>query len=83
MTHMRRNSLLALLLTASVAVSGCSTIGKMNPFNKGDDGPQETAAEGERIAIVAADQTLEVAEALKGADFFLPTPETNASWAQR
>lgn len=82
MTHMRRNSLLALLLTASVAVSGCSTIGKMNPFNKGDDGPRETAAEGERIAIVAADQTLEVAEALKGADFFLPTPETNTSWAQ-
>lgn len=81
MTPMRRNSLLALLLTASVAVSGCSTIGKLNPFNKGDDGPQETAAEGERIAIVAADQTLEVAEALKGGDFFLPTPETNSSWA--
>jgi len=82
MTHMRRNSLLALLLTASVAVSGCSSISKMNPFNKGDDGPTETAAEGERIAIVAADQTLEVAEALKGADFFLPTPEVNTSWSQ-
>ncbi|MES3028356.1 MAG: PQQ-binding-like beta-propeller repeat protein [Pseudomonadota bacterium] len=82
MTHMRRTSLLALLLTASVAVSGCSSISKMNPFNKGDDGPTETAAEGERIAIVAADQTLEVAEALKGADFFLPTPEVNASWSQ-
>lgn len=82
MTPMRRNSLLALLLTASVAVSGCSTISNLNPFNRGDDGPEETAAEGERIAIVAADQTLEVAEALKGADFFLPTPETNASWSQ-
>jgi len=80
MTPMRRNSLIAILLTASVAVSGCSTIGKLNPFNKGGDDQHETASEGERIAIVAADQTLEVAEALKGADFFLPTPETVTAW---
>lgn len=81
MTPMRRNSLLVLLLAASVTVSGCSTIGRLNPFGNKDDGPQETAAEGERIAIVAADQTLEVAEALKGADFFLPEPEPVTSWA--
>lgn len=81
MTSMRRTSLLALFLAASVAVTGCSTVNRLNPFNKGDEGPQETASEGERIAIVAADQTLEVAEALKGADFFLPTPEVNASWS--
>lgn len=81
MTSMRRTSLLALFLAASVAVTGCSTVNRLNPFNKGDEGPQETASEGERIAIVAADQTLEVAEALKGADFFLPTPEANASWS--
>lgn len=81
MTSMRRTSLLALFLAASVAVTGCSTVSRFNPFNKSDDGPQETASEGERIAIVAADQTLEVAEALKGADFFLPTPEVNASWS--
>jgi len=78
---MRRTSLLPLFLAASVALSGCSTVNRLNPFNKGDEGPQETASEGERIAIVAADQTLEVAEALKGADFFLPTPEPMASWA--
>ncbi|WP_312165225.1 PQQ-binding-like beta-propeller repeat protein [Phenylobacterium sp.] len=81
MTSMRRTSLLALFLAASVAVTGCSTVSRFNPFNRSDDGPQETASEGERIAIVAADQTLEVAEALKGADFFLPTPEVNASWS--
>lgn len=81
MTSMRRStSFLALFLAASVAVSGCSTVNRLNPFKGDDDGPQETAAEGERIAIVAADQTLEVAEALKGADFFLPTPETVTSW---
>ncbi|MDP3853283.1 PQQ-like beta-propeller repeat protein [Phenylobacterium sp.] len=80
MTPMRRNSLLVLLLAASVTVGGCSTISRLNPFKGGDDGPQETAAEGERIAIVAADQTLEVAEALKGADFFLPAPAAVAEW---
>lgn len=80
MTSMRRTRLLALFLVASVAVSGCSTVSRFNPFNKSDDGPQETASEGERIAIVAADQTLEVAEALKGADFFLPAPEAMTAW---
>jgi outer membrane protein assembly factor BamB len=80
MISMRRPSLLVLILAASVAVSGCSTLNRINPFSKGDEGPQETAAEGERIAIVAADEKLEVAEALKGADFFLPTPETITSW---
>lgn len=82
MTSMRRStSFLALFLAASVAVSGCSTVNRLNPFKGDDDAPQETAAEGERIAIVAADQTLEVAEALKGADFFLPAPETVNSWS--
>ena len=80
MTSMRRTRLLALFVAASVAVSGCSTVSRLNPFNKGDEGPQETAAEGERIPIVQADQTLEVAEALKGADFFVPTPEAVAAW---
>lgn len=79
MTPMRRNSLLALLLTAAVAVSGCSTVSRLNPFNR-DDGPQETASEGERIAVVAADQTLEVSEALKGADFFLPEAAQVSAW---
>ncbi len=80
MTSMRRNGLLALLLTAVVAVSGCSTISRINPFNKSDDGPSETAAEGDRIAVIAADQNLEVAEALKGADFFLPDPAPISEW---
>lgn len=80
MTSMRRNGLLALILTASVVVSGCSTVSRLNPFNR-DDGPTETASEGDRIAVIAADQKLEVSEALKGADFFLPEPTPVAEWA--
>lgn len=81
MTSMRRNGLLALFLTAAVAVSGCSTINRLNPFDRDDDGPSETAAEGDRIAVIAANQTLEVAEALKGADFYLPEPVAVTEWA--
>jgi hypothetical protein len=31
--------------------SGCSTLGRLNPFDR-NEGPQETAGEGERISIV-------------------------------
>ncbi|WP_309091891.1 PQQ-binding-like beta-propeller repeat protein [Phenylobacterium sp.] len=75
----RRNILLAACLIAALGASGCSTLGRLNPFDR-NDGPAETAGEGERISIVPADQRLEPAEALKGVDFSLPTPQTVASW---
>jgi len=75
----RRNSLLVLALVAALGASGCSTLGRLNPFDR-DEGPQETAGEGERISIVPPDQVLEPAEALKGVEFSLPTPEAVAAW---
>jgi outer membrane protein assembly factor BamB len=75
----RRNALLATVLVATVAVSGCSTVGRLNPF-KGKDSPAELASEGERISIVPADQRLEPAEALKGVDFSIPTPAVISEW---
>jgi outer membrane protein assembly factor BamB len=74
-----RNRLLALLLIAALGASGCSTVSRLNPF-QGKGGPKETAAEGERISIIPADQKLEVAEALKGVDFSLPAPAAVAEW---
>jgi len=75
----RRNTLLAACLIAALGASGCSTLGRLNPFDR-DEGPQETAGEGQRISIVPPDQRLEPAEALKGVDFSLPTPQTVAAW---
>jgi outer membrane protein assembly factor BamB len=75
----RRIRLLTVLMVASLGVSACSTLGRINPFH-GKSGPQETASAGERISIVAADQKLEVAEALKGVDFALPAPTPIADW---
>ena len=67
-----KTSLAATALIALVALGGCSTVERFNPV-KGKGPPQETA-EGERISIVAEDQKLEPAEALKGVDFALPPP---------
>ena len=74
-----RKSLLAVLLVAALGASGCSTISRMNPFH-GKGEAKEVATEGERISIVAADQKLEPAEALKGVSFALPPPEAKADW---
>lgn len=76
--NLRQKSLLAVCLIASLGVAGCSTVERFNPF-KGS-GPKESATEGERISIVAADQKLEPAEALKGVDFALPPAEKVAAW---
>lgn len=75
----RRTQLLTVLMVAALGVSGCSTLGKLNPFG-GKDGPKETASAGERISIVPADQRLEVAESLKGVGFALPAPVVVADW---
>jgi len=79
MTSRRRQVLLALLLTAAVGASGCSTVSRMNPF-KGSGGPKETATEGQRISIIPAEEILTPAENLKGVDFALPPVATQAEW---
>jgi outer membrane protein assembly factor BamB len=74
----RRTRFLAVLMVAALGVSACSTMSRINPF-KGKEA-KETATEGERISIIPADQRLEVAEALKGVDFALPTPVVVTDW---
>lgn len=76
----RRSTILAAVAVAALGVSSCSTVSKLNPFDKKDDGPSETAGEGQRISIIPADQRLEPAEALKGVDFSLPAPTKVDAW---
>ena len=73
-----RKSLVAALLIAVLGVTGCSTVERFNPF-KGKQ-IQDSNTEGERISIVAADQKLEPAEALKGVDFAIPALQAVADW---
>ena len=77
---MRRQTILAALLIAALGASSCSTVSKLNPFDKKDKGPSELAGEGQRISIIPADQRLEPAEALKGIDFSLPAAERIGAW---
>ncbi|HEX8570733.1 MAG TPA: PQQ-binding-like beta-propeller repeat protein [Caulobacteraceae bacterium] len=76
---MKLSRLLPLLaLTASLAA--CGTIRNLNPFGRGGDAGETTAAEGKRISVIALDQTITPAEALKGATFTLPPPVAVAEW---
>ncbi|MBW8858340.1 MAG: dehydrogenase, partial [Caulobacter sp.] len=75
----KRSLLLAAMLTAAVSMAGCSTLSRVNPFHK--KGANKTlATQGQRISVIAFDQKVEPAEALKGADFFLPEPAVQADW---
>lgn len=83
-----RNVGVAVLVAGAMALGGCSTVGavgdaagKLIPFGKKDK-PQEVAGDGRRISIIAFDQRVEAAEALKGADFFLPPVLPQAEWPQ-
>ena len=76
---LRRTRLLPVLMVAALGASGCSTLGHLNPFH--GKAPKETAAEGERISIVPADQRLEASDALKGVDFALPAPVVITDWS--
>lgn len=70
-------SLVAAALILSAA--GCSTISRINPFG-GEDRPQAQATEGRRVSVIAFDQTVTPAEALKGVAFDIPPAVRNAEW---
>ena len=67
----------AAIAALAVGVSGCGHI--HNPFSKGGAGGKYTG-KGERISVIAFDQTLRVSDSLKGADFYLPDPQPVTSW---
>ena len=68
-------------------VAGCGTasrvggaISKLNPFGGKDSGDKATATPGKRIPVLAPDQSLEPADALKGTDFFIPDASPRDAW---
>lgn len=79
MSSASRTSLIAAL-AAAMALGGCSTISRLNPFGGDDDGPQEVAGAGERISIVGTETTVQAAPGLAGQDFNLPPPAPQPAW---
>ncbi len=76
----KRSVALIALMSAAVTVSGCSTISKINPFDKSDEKDKAKATQGQRISVIAFDQKVEASETLKGTDFFLPEPAVQTEW---
>ena len=77
---------IAAIVVLGVGVSGCSTVSDLNPIKKivgsKKDQNKIKASEGERIPLIAFNQKLEISEALKGQEFFLPDPQPVAAWPQ-
>jgi len=69
----------ALLIGASLG--GCSTLDKLNPFDN-NKANKVVASQGQRIPLVAFNQKVEVAEALKGQEILVPPMQLVDSWPQ-
>jgi outer membrane protein assembly factor BamB len=79
MTTRRHASVLAAVAAVSVAVTGCSTAGRLNPFH-GSPKPATADKEANRISLLELGDQLKVSDSLKGQDFFLPPPQPQADW---
>lgn len=79
---MIRGSRLLLVSVLAALTTACSTIEAINPFDDGDSNASREGAaapeERQRIPLLALDQQLRVADALKGVGFYLPEPTTIA-----
>ena len=75
---MNRLVKVATLGLVSVSLCSCALATKYNPFK--DNGPKATAAKGERIPVLAYDQTVKPSDALAGVGFALPDPEPVTAW---
>jgi len=79
MTSARNFGVIAAV--AATMLAGCSTFSKvssLNPFH--GKKVASTASRGARIPVIALDDQLKVAGALKGQDFFIPPPVAVADW---
>ena len=74
-----KRTLTVLALIAVTGLTGCASVTKFNPF-KGGANNKVKASEGQRISIIAFDEKLAVADALKGVDFYLPDPVARTDW---
>jgi outer membrane protein assembly factor BamB len=78
---MTKIRILGATAALGLALGACSTISKVgsaSPFH--GKRHASTASKGVRIPVIASDDQLKVADALKGQDFFLPPPAPQADW---
>ena len=77
MTTRRHASVIAAVVAASVAITGCSSAGRMF---RAHPKPAAINKEAQRISLLELGDQLKVSDTLKGQDFFLPPPQPQADW---
>ncbi|MEY4256485.1 MAG: hypothetical protein RLZZ141_1712 [Pseudomonadota bacterium] len=80
MTLKRNLTVVALVLATSAGLSGCASITNLNPFKGKASSNKVQASAGERISIIAFDEQLQISDALKGVDFYLPDAVARTDW---
>ena len=80
MTLKRNFTVFALIVATSAGLSGCASITNLNPFKGKASGNKVQASAGERISIIAFDEQLNISDALKGVDFYLPDAVARTDW---
>ncbi len=80
MTVRRRLARTVSVALVGATLAGCSGIRTPSFFGLANRKPKERAAEGQRIAVLGSTGEIEVAPSLKGVDFSVPPPATQADW---
>ena len=80
MTLKRNLAVFALIVATSAGLSGCASVANLNPFKGKASGNKVQASAGERISIIAFDEQLNISDALKGVDFYLPDAVARTDW---
>jgi outer membrane protein assembly factor BamB len=70
----------AVILTAALALSGCSMLDTVGGWFKGP--AKRSNLRGERISVMSLDEAMQVDPALKDTKVVLPPPYRNAEWPQ-
>ena len=74
----KSRALLAVTAVVAVGLAGCSTLSSMEFWKNTNN--KSVASAGERIPILAAEDQLNVSDALKGQSFYLPPPAAQEDW---
>ena len=69
-----------VLAVAALGMSACSTVSKVGSLNPVHGKKRHAAVHTNRIPVIALNDQLKVADALKGQDFLLPEPSPLVDW---
>jgi outer membrane protein assembly factor BamB len=76
-----RSIALAVVIVGALATTACSTLARYNPIRRVRPDEAAAAEKAKRVPVLALDEQLKPADALKGIQFQLPQPRAQTDWA--